>query len=247
MGTVCDAVCDLGAGAHGVVAIRRKLAATSGAKLPDGAWNDAVIRLLRDAVDAGALEQRGSMATFLCEFEATGAVPPTDPPPSGVKKAAKKAPAKRKKPAAAASPQDSDNYDSDEEPHVASAKAEAKKNKKQKVAKSKKSKNTSAPQPSTAEDAPSAAATDTFTPRWFWAGDKRGGMQNKWVEFDATVAARLEQRWNAQRPSGKARGQLATDSERFVDLDAMMQARKDNPTRVRGVVRIETPAELAQP
>eukprot|EP01043_Picozoa_sp_COSAG02_P034031 COSAG02_NODE_2357_length_9069_cov_13.218841_6_plen_110_part_00 len=92
VGTVCDAVDKLGAGTHGVAAIRRKLATTRGAKLPDGAWNDAVIRLLRDAVDAGVLEQRGSRATFLCTFEATGAVPPTDPPPPGAKKmAAKKA------------------------------------------------------------------------------------------------------------------------------------------------------------
>jgi hypothetical protein len=251
VGMVCAVVDELGTGAHGVAAIRRKLAVTSGAKMPDGAWNDEVIRLLRDAVHAGALEQLGTRATFLCKFEATGAVPPTDPPLPPKKMERKKASAKRKKPAAAyMSVHDSDEDDSDAEPLVAPPPTKkAKKNKKQKVAKAKKSKNASASTaedaPSTAEDAPSAAAADTFTPRWFWAGDKPGGMQNKWIEFDATVAARLELRWNLPRPAGKARGQLATDSERFVDLDAMMQARKDNPTRVRGVVRIATAVELA--
>lgn len=248
--TVCTAIDELGAGAHGVAAIRRKLAVSTGAKLPSGAWNDEVIRLLRDAVDAGSLEKLGSRATFLCAFEATGAVPTTLPSAGKNKAKGKKTAAKRKSPAALR--QDSGEDDSDDEPLVSPPPAKkAKKSKKQTVSKTRKRKNPTAP-PSTAESAPTCANSTAdataagFSPRWFWAGDKSGGMQNKWVEFDDAVRARLEQQWNKPRPAGKLRGQLATDSERFVDLDAMLQARKDNPTRVRGVVRIASLDELAQ-
>lgn len=254
--TVCVAVAALGDGPHGVAAIRRKMLEGSAQK-QTGEWNDTMITLLRDAVEAGALTQRGSWATFLCAFEATGAVAPASAPPGKKKK--KKAPAaKRKKPPAAEQEDDSDG-DSSAAPLVAPPPAKkakkAKEAKKAKPAKARAKKSKNAPPPSTAEDAPAAAAaasaaatpTASFTPRWYWAGDKPGGMQDKWVEFDAAVAARLEQRWKMPRPSGQQKGQVATDSERFVDLDALMQARKDNPTRVRGVVRIATAAELAQP
>ena len=63
-------------------------------------------------------------------------------------------------------------------------------------------------------------------------GDKGKGKQNKWIEFDAAVAAKLEARWNKPGPKGKKLGQVMTDSERFVDLDRMMQGRKDDTTRV---------------
>ena len=63
-------------------------------------------------------------------------------------------------------------------------------------------------------------------------GDKGKGKQNKWIEYDASIAAKLEARWNKPGPKGKKLGQVMTDSERFVDLDRMMQGRKDDTTRV---------------
>lgn len=63
--------------------------------------------------------------------------------------------------------------------------------------------------------------------KWSWLDD--GG----WVQYPAPVAEKLEATFQAKDK------ECPVDAERFVDLDAMAQKRRDNPTKWRKVKREE--------
>ena len=71
-----------------------------------------------------------------------------------------------------------------------------------------------------------AAPKPKPTARWQWRAD------DGWCDYAAPVAARLE----AARRSGTARVDI--DSERFVDVPALLQRRKDDPSKRREVRRV---------
>ena len=63
---------------------------------------------------------------------------------------------------------------------------------------------------------------------WFWAGDSPGppmGHQDMWVAYSKKFCGELE----AAFVGGKKR--VDADAQRFVDLQNMLQRRKDDPNR----------------
>lgn len=65
---------------------------------------------------------------------------------------------------------------------------------------------------------------------WFWAGDSKAGKsQDIWVEYDPKMAKKIERSYQ------KGESEVKIDSERFLDLDKMLQRRYDDTKKRRAV------------
>jgi len=66
---------------------------------------------------------------------------------------------------------------------------------------------------------------------WFWANDSYSGHQNEWVKYEPDVIEKLEVAHDKKQKTVKI------DSERYVDLQNMVQKRYDNVDKKRAVKR----------
>jgi len=66
---------------------------------------------------------------------------------------------------------------------------------------------------------------------WFWANDSDSGHQNDWVKYETDIIEKLEVALDKKQKTVKI------DTERFVDLQNMVQKRFDNVDKKRAVKR----------
>eukprot|EP01046_Picozoa_sp_COSAG06_P025602 COSAG06_NODE_2162_length_7444_cov_81.420150_4_plen_232_part_00 len=71
------------------------------------------------------------------------------------------------------------------------------------------------------------------------AGDSVSGTQDNWVEYDSVASAKYE----AAKQAGQ--DEVEVDSERFIDLNSMLQRRYDDQNKRRTVKRTETKKRTA--
>ena len=80
---------------------------------------------------------------------------------------------------------------------------------------------------------PAAGADDGDEISWFWAADSKGGHQDMWVQYEATMAKKLEDSFQ------NGDDEFKVDDERYIDLRAkpMLQRRYDDKMKRRTVKR----------
>jgi len=66
---------------------------------------------------------------------------------------------------------------------------------------------------------------------WFWANDSDSGHQNDWIKYEPDIIEKLEVALDKKQKTVKI------DTERFVDLQNMVQKRFDNVDKKRAVKR----------